>query len=183
MSTAIKAICWEYWQENRWRFFIVLSIIVGFSAFLREGPKVLIEFDHLSLSFFAWFEMAGMCWLFCASQYCQSLGRLGFHKHLYIKPVATHTLVVTRLLLMLGTVIIAHLLAALLFYCLAQVRLPIAAPLLALVTMTLCTQAIAWALSGTPGTQVITTVIALSLLIWWYLEHIPTLGFPFFSAE
>ena len=178
MSTAIKAICWEYWQENRWRFFVVLTTIVGFSAFLREGPDFIAEFDRLSFPFFAWFEMAGMCWLLYAGQYSPSMGRLGFHRHLYIKPVATHTLVVTRLTLMLCTAISIHLVAALLFYSLAQVQLPIAAPILALVTLTLCTQAIAWALSGAPGTQVVTAVITIALLMWWYLEHIPVSGLP-----
>jgi len=176
MLTAIKAICWEYWQENRWRFFIVLTVVGGLSVFLREAPDDIATLDHMSFNFFAWLEMAGICAFLYAGQYSQSKGRLGFHRHLYIKPVTTHILVLTRLLLMVLTAISIHLLAVLLFHSLAGIHLPIAVPILALVTLTLCTQAIAWTLSGTPATQLITTVLAMGLLIWWYLEHLPAAG-------
>lgn len=176
MSTAIKAICWEYWQENRWRFFIVLTVVLGFPTFLHTVPDYFSGSDPMSLNFLAWLEMAGICAFLYVGQYSQTKGRLGFHRHLYIKPVGTHTLVLTRLLLMILTAVSIHLLVALLYYALAGVQLPIAVPILALVTLTLCTQAIAWTLSGTPATQVIATVLTIALLIWWYLENIPIEG-------
>ncbi len=171
MTSILHAITWEFWRENRWWIIVSVSAILGLGSLVYSSSLSQYNADEPILHFTVFvIEMWTFCAFLCVSYSNKGRGRLGFHEHLFIKPVRMRSVTLCRLGLAVITAVSLYLLTAGIFYWAAHVAWPIAFPCLCLTAGIVFLHAIAWSLPAIPVLQIIlsaTGLYCLSLLYFY----------------
>ena len=173
MQPYIKTMAWGFWRERRSHIAMFITMAGAFSIFMSKYYPLLEHYDgEQVVAVFAMFiELFGIAGLMIISMTSSTM-RLEIPDHLYTKPVSSRMLVGIYLSLTMISVIVIHLITAVLYTLVGHIDWPIVMPLIGLVTIVLCVHTIFWSLSAVPLVCCLAEMIVLGLFAGWCSEHL-----------